>query len=245
MSYKEYTPPPKLQLFLDSYWISTNYEEKESRILPDGFVDIIFDLNSETCINWENKIKVSGMMTKYRNVISKKNSEAIGVRFKTGQFNAISNIPLSEIKNKVISASDIFPQYNSLILEKLIESKTQLEKIQFLNDLLVAQIKSTDVNSLELSVCKSISSNYQAVDIFKIAKDHCVSLRQLERRFKAKIGVTMKEYHSIVRFTKTIEHISANPNSSLLNIAFDNGYFDHSHLTKEINRMSGINPSKL
>ena len=79
----------------------------------------------------------------------------------------------------------------------------------------------------------------------KIAKNHYISLRQLERRFKTIVGVTMKEYHSIIRFNKAKDNIMENPNLSLLNIAFDNGYFDHSHLAKEVNKMSGLNPSEL
>jgi transcriptional regulator GlxA family with amidase domain len=35
------------------------------------------------------------------------------------------------------------------------------------------------------------------MSINEIAENHYISLRQLERRFKAKIGVTLKEFTSI------------------------------------------------
>nr|WP_298531955.1 helix-turn-helix domain-containing protein [uncultured Algibacter sp.] len=233
---------------VDTIWIATNNgQERESRILPDGYVDIIFELGKQMQLNSGNEIRISGMMTKFKKVVSKKNSETLGVRFKTGQFNSISSIPLSEIKDTAINASNLFPKLNNSFLEELIEKKCHFEKMQLINSFLTAEINWTakNVNKLERSVCESIRANYRELDLGLIAKDHCISLRQLERRFKTIVGITMKEYHSIIRFNKAKDSIIENPNLSLLSIAFDNGYFDHSHLTKESNRLSGLNPSEL
>ncbi|WP_139149449.1 AraC family transcriptional regulator [Ulvibacter litoralis] len=248
MSYKEYIPSKNLNSIVDTIWIATNNgQEIESRILPDGYVDIIFDLGKQMLLSSGNEIRVSGMMTKFKRVVSKKNSETLGIRFKTGQFNSISNIPLSEIKNTAINASNLFPKLNNSFLEELTEKKCHFEKVQLINSFLTAEINWTvqDVYKLEHSVCESIRANYRELDLSLIAKNHCISLRQLERRFKTIVGVTMKEYHSIIRFNKTKDVIMENPNLSLLSIAFDNGYFDHSHLTKEIHKISGLNPSEL
>lgn len=248
MNYKEYIPSENLNSIVDTIWIATNNgKEIESIILPDGYVDIIFDLDQQMHLNSGNEIRISGMMTKYKKVTSRKNSETIGIRFKTGQFNAISNIPLSEIKNTAINASNLFPKLNNSFLNELIEKKHQWEKVRLINRFLLAEINwsGLTVNKLEHSVCASIQLNYKELNLNKIAKNHCISLRQLERRFKTTVGVSMKEYHSIIRFNKTKAYITENPNLSLLNIAFDNGYFDHSHLSKEIKKMSGLNPSDL
>lgn len=248
MSYKEYIPPKNLNLIVDTIWIATNNgKEIESRILPDGYVDIIFDLDKQMHLNPENEIRVSGMMTKFKKVVSRENSETLGVRFKTGQFNSISNISLSQIKNTTINASNLFPKLNNSFLDELFDKKNHLEKVQLINSFLMTEINwsSLDINKLEHSVCKTIRSNYRELDLSKVAKNHYISLRQLERRFKTIVGVTMKEYHSIIRFNKAKDYITKMPNLSLLSVAFDNGYFDHSHLAKEINKMSGLNPSEL
>lgn len=55
----------------------------------------------------------------------------------------------------------------------------------------------------------------------------------------------MKEYHSIIRLNETLKSISNSPEKSLLHTAFDHGYFDHAHLTKEIKKMTGMNPSQI
>ncbi len=246
MPYQEYIPSPKLGHYIDKYWVSKNDNDlTESKILPDGYIDIVFDINEESNNYSDDSIRISGMMTKFRNVISKQNSETFGIRFKAGQFNAISCFPISEIKNKAINASEILPNFNCALLEELIDKKSQSDKIQVIERFLINQLSWSNTNNLIASVCASINTSFQTINMVHIAKQHHISLRQLERRFKVAVGVTMKEYHSIVRFCKTIESISQNPKKSLLLTAFDNGYFDHAHLTKDIYKMAGINPSQI
>mgnify|MGYP001801875907 CR=1 FL=1 len=95
------------------------------------------------------------------------------------------------------------------------------------------------------SVCHDLESQYTKVDIGALARQYYLSLRQLERRFKSVVGVSMKEYQRIFRFTHTLADIRKNPSKSLLQIAFDHGYTDHAHLTREVRRMTGRNPSML
>ena len=95
-----------------------------------------------------------------------------------------------------------------------------------------------------LSVIESIQSESIPISIENIAKNHCICLRQLERKFKHQVGVTVKEYDRIVRFKKTKNYIKSQQNDSLLHIALQNGYFDHSHLTNEFKQLSGQVPSE-
>lgn len=249
MAYKEFQPSGLFENHIDTFWISENSTSKkqETRILPDGFVDIIFEINNSTKLISANNIRVSGMMTKARNVVSSPATEVIGVRFKPGSFMPISNIPITELKNATASANDIDLGINTAIIEQLAEMDSAELKIGLVEAIFKDRfVWSNDkVDPIISSVCNVISGSFKTLNLVQIASDHCISLRQLERRFKAAVGVTMKEYHSVVRFNKTVASIEKSPNSSLLHIAFDNGYFDHAHLTKDFHRIAGINPSEL
>ncbi len=248
MLYQEYIPSKPLLPYIDTYWVAKNHGSKvESRILPDGFIDIVFDLNRDLDTFLWNRIRVSGMMTSYRNIISEQHSETFGIRFKPGKLSMLSNFPFSEIKNDTINASEILSNLNTSLLEVLIDMKNQFVRINHIETVLIRLLEAANIEQHHLipSVCDTIENDYKAIDLVKIANQHHISLRQLERRFKAAVGVTMKEYHAIVRFKKTIESISKHPNKSLLHTAFDHGYFDHAHLTKVINKMSGLNPSQM
>lgn len=248
----ECKPSELLSGAVDSYWFAVNSgKPSESRILPDGYADIIFNLGKATPTLAEWGVGISGMMTRYRDISSHADSELIGVRFKPGYLTTLCRVPFSEFKNANINASEIIPELNSSITGELYEKKNNFHRLAFIEEVLLRLMnkkmnkKKGDEDRLIQAVCASIAGPLSApANFLKLADDHCISLRQLERRFKAAVGLSMKEYHSVIRFNKTIKNIAQNPERSFEDVAFEMGYFDHSHLTKEINRMAGKNPSQ-
>ncbi|MEM1137795.1 MAG: helix-turn-helix domain-containing protein [Bacteroidota bacterium] len=103
--------------------------------------------------------------------------------------------------------------------------------------------KEIPQDKLITSVTDFILHTQEIVSINNLAKEHGISLRQLERRFKAKVGLTLKEFQCVTRFTRTMNSMRNKPAQSILAVAFENGYYDHSHLTNEFKKMSGSNPS--
>ncbi|PTX15079.1 helix-turn-helix protein [Pontibacter mucosus] len=96
------------------------------------------------------------------------------------------------------------------------------------------------------AVIDDIHQSNGQLSISKLAERNSISIRQLERNFKTHVGITPKEYSNIVRFQNALAAIkSPDMKRSLLDIAFEYGYYDHSHLTNEIKRNTGLSPSQL
>lgn len=246
MSYQEYKPSKELENIIDSYWLVKDLSRFENqRILPDGCTDIIFNLGESINLIPSESIAISGMMTKFSDVSLGNNTELLSVRFKTGQLSNLVECPLFEIKDKTIIASDLIPELNVEKLEQLQEKKKIEYKLEFVENVIfkILDTKQTNADILITSVIYFILNSFGTISISQIAENYYISMRQLERKFKAKVGVTLKEYSNIVRFIHTKKSIKTNPNKSLLYIAFDSGYYDHSHLTNEFRRYSGQIPS--
>jgi AraC-like DNA-binding protein len=247
MAYQEFKPSKNLEHIVDSYWLFSSLESVDSeKILPDGCMDIIFNFGVLTNSIATNTVGVSGMMTTFSDKTFDKNTDLFGVRFKPGMLSKLTAFPLFEIKNKITGASIVIPKLNIEIVEQLkelnnIDKKVQLVEREIIN---ILYKKSHSNDALVLSVIETLHNSLMPISIEDIAKNHCISLRQLERKFKHQVGVTAKEYDRIVRFTKTKNNIKSQKNNSLLNIALQNGYFDHSHLTNEFKRFSGLTPSE-
>ena len=247
MIYQEFKPSDKLKYLIDSYWLITGLNQFENqRVLPDGCMDIIFNLGKANNSIPKDTIAISGMMTKFSDVLLDNDSKLLGVRFKPGQLSNLTNYPLFEIKNNTIDASEIIPELNLEVLEQ-VEGRDNIKQGIALIDSTIYKIlnrKKLTNDALISSVTNFILNSSEPVIISKITKNHFISLRQLERRFKYKIGVTLKEFTNIVRFNNAMKSISSQPDKSILHIAFDMGYYDHSHLTNEFKRFSGQTPSK-
>jgi len=237
--YQEIKSLEGLNNVIDSFWTFSNNKTSESfKVLPDTCTDIIFDIN-------QNKGFISGIMTNYQLPELSTESNLIGVRFKAEKFGSLSKIPLNETKNLRVELSQIFPVCEQDTLSQLNNLKRTTEKVNFLEKFITTSFQKNyqRQDKLVLSVAQKIRLLKGNINISEIAKSNNISLRQLERRFKSYIGLTIKEFSNVVRFKNAKKRIKSFTETSLLEIAFDTGFFDHSHMTNEFKRISGENPS--
>src|SRR6185436_1405716 len=68
-----------------------------------------------------------------------------------------------------------------------------------------------------------------------------VSLRQLERRFLADVGLTPKTFARIVRLQAALGRITAG--EPLADVAHRCGYYDQPHMTRDFSRLAEISPA--
>lgn len=241
MVYREFQPHPFWQSYIASYWFASGEVNGTSRVYPDGYVDLIFHgTSSETP-------RVSGMMTHYRDVVFNRRIDLVGIRFKPSGLSLLEGLPMSDLKNISSCLSEISTWPIEKWNQKLWAIPWLEDKIHWIEHHLLPELfhGRKKVDQLITAVCKEIDSRYTEVDIGALARQYYLSLRQLERRFKGAVGVNMKEYHRIVRFTNALSDIEGKPQRSLLQIAYDHGFSDHAHLTREVLRMTGKNPSDL
>jgi AraC-like DNA-binding protein len=95
-------------------------------------------------------------------------------------------------------------------------------------------------------IIDEINQRRGQIAVPELAQKHYISIRRLERLFKQHIGLSPKEFINFVRYQFAIHNVREQHTSkSLLQIAFDSGYYDHSHLANEIKKYSGLVPSQL
>jgi AraC-like DNA-binding protein len=66
-----------------------------------------------------------------------------------------------------------------------------------------------------------------------------VGPRQLERRFVAEWGMTPKQFQVIARFSATLQHAMAGPAEPGAHLAAGQGYYDQSHMARDMRRLAG------
>lgn len=244
MTYNQVHPHPALADYIDAYWTATGNgtELKTEKVLPDGCIDIIFNLgadcrtdNSSFCMHNE-RVYVVGTMTRFKEVAIDHETNLLGIRFKPAAFSAFYKCySLHEVTNQIIE----FEKALSPDLQKTIQHSTV-----YLNHFFVARL-SKPRHSL-LQIIADIQEHKGQLEVNTLAQRHFTTTRQLERIFKQHIGVSPKEFINLVRYQYTLPIVQNRTSTqSLLDIAFECGYYDHSHLTNEIKHYTGIPPSQL
>jgi AraC-like DNA-binding protein len=76
-----------------------------------------------------------------------------------------------------------------------------------------------------------------------LAKSAALSVRSLQTRFLACVGLTPKEFAGVQRLQATLRALDGE--TPLAELATDSGFSDQAHATREIKRVTGLTPSRL
>ena len=238
MSYQQFKPHPALQHCIDAYWMVTSEHANgavTSRILPDGCVDIICNLGSpvtsSNVIMAPDNVYLIGTMTSFEDSVSYADTLLIGIRFKPGGFGLFYDLPLHETADQCL-------EFDRTILDVA----DPADLVSNLNGYFLRKQQTTHTL---LPVLSDIIRQKGTTRISAIAKKHFITERQLERNFKRYTGIGPKAFSNIIRFRSIVDQVKQNRNTTFETIAFENGYYDHAHLSNEIKRYTGYTPAQL
>ncbi|WP_343690474.1 AraC family transcriptional regulator [Chitinophaga sp.] len=244
MEYKEIKPCKGLASFIHSYWeLKGNEPDRQwERIFPDGCAGLVINVGS-TCLTDNGAVNMAfgktyvvGAMTTFKDSFIDNGTHLLGVCFKPATFDKFYNYAS---QNELINDTVEFEKINSFSIDKILDNP-----YKYLNQFFSDRIQNKS-NLLE-SVINDIRTTNGQISIYELSKRNFTTVRQLERYFKKYIGLSPKEYVNIIRFQHALTIIkNSDKDRSLLDIAFECGYYDHAHLTNEIKRHTGLSPSLL
>ncbi|MGN7785820.1 DUF6597 domain-containing transcriptional factor [Niabella sp. 22666] len=244
MEYKKIKPYKELEPFIHFYWeLKGNEPEGQwERVFPDGCAGIVMNLGNP-CITDNGSVSMEfgktyivGAMTSFKDSFIDSDTNLLGVCLKPATFsNFYSHTSQNELTNDTVE----FERSQSFNVDRIFDNPFNYLDI-FFND----RLKSKN-NQLQ-SVINDIHLTNGQIGVYELSKRNFTTVRQLERNFKKLIGISPKEYSNIIRFQYALGLIkNSDKNRSLFEIAFECGYYDHSHLTNEIKRNTGLSPSQL
>lgn len=193
------------------------------------------------------RLYLGGTMTAYGVLKSDTGCLLTGVRFWPGGFYAlfpkamqpkvdsVLEFPEDELRNLMLHAENL-----DIKLDRWFDNRSASGLAVNTNKYAFVRLRQYIYNS------GGTASVEELADVIHVSK------RTLERIFKKNVGISPKEFLRIVRFQEVLRRLqSANVDNeisakeSLLQIAFELGYYDHAHLTNEFKKYSGVLPSQL
>lgn len=82
------------------------------------------------------------------------------------------------------------------------------------------------------------------ISVHGLARYLGMSCRNLERKFKERIGMTPKQLCRNIRFKHTYKNIEASPRDNWVDLALACGYYDQAHLINEFRYFTGTSPAE-
>lgn len=100
-------------------------------------------------------------------------------------------------------------------------------------------------DDLVAEAVRAIEASDGGEPIADLADRLTISERQLQRRFRAAVGLTPKQFARIRRFRACARNLIAERPEAWGRVALAHGYADQAHLNREFSRLSGRSPTQL
>ena len=228
-------PPPALTEHVVCTWVAVEDAAPEGPVLPDGCVDVLW-LNGRSLVVagpdtrpvFEDGLAVGG--------------QVVGVRFRSGMAAAGLGVGVDDLRDSRTPLSQVWPASE---VERL---GSQLADAENAVAVLAAAVArhcrpvSDDDRLVREAVSRLRTSPERVADL---ADELEVGERRLHRRFSSAVGYGPKTLDRIFRFERFRRLAVSSPAAGLAELAFEAGYSDQSHLTRECQRLAGTTPVRI
>lgn len=234
---------PQLQRYITRYMqLAGEGHLPFKRLMPSPGGALIFDFNG-LIFNEAASLQIAlvGFHTQsFTFRATANNRDSFIVKFSAyGLSRFISNVPA--FSDQVIDARSIF---GSSIedLHKMLANASVLERIALMDVFLMERMNEAGVMEEYLFAITDKLLNNVNIPFKEIRNEVPLGKRQLERRFRDLTGVNISTFRRICRFHKAKEQLPAD-NTSLTVSAYDGGYYDQAHFSKDFRRIAGVSPN--
>ncbi len=181
---------------------------------------------------------VTGIQSTARTYTYRRGTVSLLVRFNPGGA-ACLGVPVSALASRSVALDDLLPRARVATLhEQLSEASGDAARVALVERLL-AELPSAG-DSMVARALGLLDGARDDASVAAVARELGTSERQLERRFRARVGMTPKRFAVLRRFERALE--LAATSSSLTAIAVEAGYYDQSHFVRDFSRFAHASP---
>ena len=252
MLYHTFAPPPQLAPYVRFFWTLEadvrSGEEFVHRSMADGCVEMVFhyrgtfdEIGSAELSPLSN---IQAQSTGFRRFTTRESFGIFGAYLYPFAIPRIFGFPASDFTNISPDLESVFGAEGRRFEQSMIAAVDDLERVRTASNFLIRKLErsSRELPNVHRAV-HSILDAKGSVNIVQIAREHALSTRQFERRFKEFAGLSPKLYSRIIRFQAATQHKFSGVRD-LTEIAYACGYYDQSHFINDFRQFSGYSPKE-
>jgi len=259
MIFKDFHPSPQLQEFVEIYhlrhFVFSNNKKLPFKPYPPRPEQCIafYPRGSELTELVPDGVKIkkprsviTGQFTNRINRYSSNEFMILIVVFKPGALHRLTGISFQQVMNNHVDLEAIFATETRQVNERLNSCNDYDEMISIIEAYLLKMAKNINIESRPSDeVLMLLANKPQKYSLDWLAREACLSPRQLERKFYQYLGVCPKTFARIVRFDQSYNMRLKFPKDDWLSIAVACGYHDYQHMVRDYKEFANTTPNLL
>lgn len=247
MALTTFIPRDILKPYIRLLAVSESTEETEYKVLPGTSLVMGFQyrgrlstIENNTSIPL-NTAGITGLQDKFRVFRNSRNIGTVLVFFNETGAAYFFKEPVNELFGESISLENfVNKSLLNEIEEKLSEAQTHQQRIDIIEQFLIARIQPIQADLLVQSAIHYIQSVKGNIRISELSKQLYTSKSPLEKRFRKIVGASPKKFASIVRFNALLKDYALE--KKLTELGLEAGYFDQAHFIHDFKVFTGQTP---
>ncbi|WP_019612877.1 helix-turn-helix transcriptional regulator [Psychromonas ossibalaenae] len=225
---------------VEAVWTYYNVQGNHHYIVPDGRTDLIFTFDIQANGQLNNIIPIiSPPFTKAHLIKIRAHQGFIGLRLRAGFTASFLSTPLSMISGSLQYGKDAAEHVPWI--ENLCSDKNNVSQLITGINRHICALPPQSKTTMVADILSLIHQDQGITQVNSIAQQIKVSERTINRKFTHAVGLSPKQYSSIVRLKRAIDSLT-NSSYAVSSIAVDCGFSDQAHMTREIKNYMGQTP---
>jgi AraC-like DNA-binding protein len=255
MAYVEYPILPELRTFVKVIWSMENdpgeIPEFSMRILPDSCVEMVIHYARPLATTFSDGRKevqpISFVVTQMKSFIELSPTGSFGfmsIRFSAQGAYHFFSVPMKELTDGVVDLGNVWKSFADDLTDRIQTASNGSDRSLIIQQALMLQLYKN--GQFDKAVDYSIDALYRTngqLSIEQLAVQTGLSNRQLIRRFDQKVGMSPKEFATIIRFIHATK-LLRDQSKSVYDVSYSSGYYDHAHFFHDFRRFSGLSPGE-
>jgi methylphosphotriester-DNA--protein-cysteine methyltransferase len=248
-------PGPPLDRFIRHFvfFEGMQADHAADRLLPDGGIDLIFDLTESPKKLFDNddltryttlkRSWISGLRTGFI-TIDAAGSSMFNIHFRADGAYPFFRMPLTGIRDRVVELDCVIGNAAHDFRDALLAAATPAAKFRVASQRLLAMARMAPAAEpvVQYAVDR-IDGRPDRARIADITSRTGYTHKHFVHLFEKHTGLTPKYYARIMKFQLVLGSIERSGAVDWPQLAIECGYYDQSHFINEFRRFSGINPA--
>jgi AraC-like DNA-binding protein len=207
---------------------------------------IVAAVNGKTFASKEHDITLTGFIDVPVILDADENvaTETIGIEFNPQGAYRFFHFNLNHIQNQIYSLSDVLGNAGKQLAERINDTTSAQQKINVLQQFLLKQLSQQNEDLIFDYCLEKITASNGRITVKELEKKTGYSSRWLNIKFNDKLGVSPKNFSSVIRFKHYYEGFIGGNEKLFSRNDFYELYYDQSHFIKDFKRFTGLPPAR-